>query len=151
MSYEQLSNTNLQMAMQKLMNRPMQNPEAFKVMHIGKAMQKEMEKMRELFKSSIMAEYSQGGEAGAIPTGDSLKLNLPFNALVGKEAEAEKAVKDFGKREFTIPFKKITAQFLFSVGEWSPVELQFLDPVVAELAVATDPEEKQLELPFPQK
>ena len=129
----------------------MKTPEAFKVMHIGKAMQAENLKMRELFRTKIMAEYAQGGEAGSDPQGESIKLKLPFNALVGKEVEAEEAIKNFGKREFTIPFKKITAEFLFSVGEWSPVELQSLEPLVAELGVATDSSESQLELPFPQK
>lgn len=141
MSYEQLSSTHLQMAMQKLMNRPMKSPEAFKVMYIGKAMQAENEKMRSLFKSKILGEFSKGGEAGTEPTGLSLKLNLPFDALEGKEEEAKQAIEAFGKREFTIPYGKISLDFLFSAGEWTPVELQFLEPLLLNLSVA--PEEIQ--------
>lgn len=141
---------NLQMAMQKLMNRPMKTPEAFRVMHIGKAMQGELLKMRELFKTSVMAPYSKGGTEGSTPTGKSLELSLPFDALEGKEKDAEIAVKSFGKREFSIPQRKISSDFLFSAGEWTPVELQFLEPLVTELTGVVSPEEKQLELPFPQ-
>lgn len=136
MSYEQLSNTQFQMAMQKLMNRPMKTPEAFRVMHIGKALQAQNEVMRTQFKTDIMGSYSKGGVTGELPTGLSAQLNLPFDALEGKENDAHEAVKGFGKREFTLSFAPITSEFLFSVGEWTPVELQALQPVLIELSLA---------------
>lgn len=98
-----------------------------------------------------MSVYAEGGETGSVPAGKSAELNLPFNALSGKELEAEAAVKAFGKREFTIPFTKIPSELLFASAEWSPIELQWLLPIVAELNVVEGGEGNQQELPFPQK
>lgn len=147
MSYEQLSSMNFQRAMSKLMNTPMKSPEAFKIKHIGKALQKNQTEMTEKFKKEIIAVFAKGGEETKEPVSEvAQKAGIPFEPLEGKLEATKEAIEQFGKREFTIPQNKITAQYLISCAEWTPVELQFLEPVVSELTAV----ETQLELPFPQ-
>lgn len=147
MSYEQLSSMNFQRAIQKLMNTPMKSPEAFKIKHIGKALQKHQTEMTEKFRKQILSQYAKGGEESKEPVSEvAQKAGIPFEPLEGKLEEAKSAIENFGKQEFTVPHNKITGQYLISCAEWSPVELQFLEPVVSELTAVGN----QQELPFPQ-
>lgn len=92
--------------------------------------------MAENFKKDILSTYAVGGaEAPAQPTEEAANKKIPFQPLEGKLDEAEVALKGFGKREFTIPFTKLTGELLLSVAEWSPAELTALEPVVAEMTV----------------
>lgn len=135
MSYEKLSNVNFQQAVQKLLNKPMKTPSAFQILHIGKALQAKNDEMRHKFSSEIVEKYSNKDHKPVEgEVSKSMKMEIPFEAVQGKEEEAVKAIEDFGKTIFEIPIKKISSETLFSVGEWSPVELQFLEPLVEVLA-----------------
>lgn len=97
--------------------------------------------MKTTFQKEIMGKYAQGGEESKVPlTPEAHENGLPFTPLEGKLEEALQAVKDFGKREFTIKFPKITSEVLFSVGDWTPVELQYLEPAIVQLEVVEDSE-----------
>lgn len=119
----------------KLCSRPMKTPEAFKLKHLFTHFEKERENMHSAFRKDILSKYSKNGEAGAPPQGKSRELNLPFETIEGKEEEAKKVIEDFGKRECVLPVKKITGEFLLSLGEWSPIELAALEPILVELTV----------------
>lgn len=136
MHYEELSNTRFLHAVQKLASIPMKSPKVMSIMHITKHLQKHQDAMREAFQKDIVQRFAINGSAVEMPTGLSLELKLPFNAIAGKEQECKEAIDQFGKRKFTIPFKKLTVEDLISFGEWSAAELSLLEPICAPLALA---------------
>lgn len=139
MRYEELKESPFQQAIQKLASMPMKTPEAFRVKHIIQGLQKNLEDMQKKVKSDILAPYAKGGAESRLPPGPkSQEFQLFFEAIEGKEEEAKKALDAFGKREFTLSFKKIRGDFLLSVGEWSVAELIALEPIVSDLAVAEE-------------
>lgn len=135
--YEELSQVSFQMAVGKLAQTKMNKPEAFRVAHILSALENERKQMHELFKKEILAKYAKGGLTAEPPTGKSLEMGLPFTALDGQEDAAKTAMENFSKREFTVPHKKVSGEFLFSVSEWTPQELIALQPIVTEITVAS--------------
>lgn len=122
----------------------MRTPDVFKIKHIVKYLDDNRQKMQSAFKKDILNVYAEGGEDGSVPPksgGDSMRLGLPFNALVGKEEAAKAALDDFGAREFSIPQTKLTGKLLLSVSEWSAAELTALAPILVDLVVEEAPEE----------
>lgn len=134
--YEELSQVSFQMAVAKLSQTKMNKPEAFRIAHIVGALEQERKNMHELFKKEILAQYAKGGVTAQPAEGKSAELNLPFSALDGKEEDAKTAMENFSKREFTVPHKKISGEYLLSVGEWTPQDLIALRPIVTEITVA---------------
>ncbi len=133
-TYDELTKRPFQMAVQRLSGMPMNTPEAFRVKHIVKALQKALDEMGAKFRAEILAKYAQGGEgapAGNVE-GKSLELKLPFQALEGMEEEAKEALANFGKREITVAFQKIRGDVLLAFGSWSPAELIALEPLVSD-------------------
>lgn len=93
--------------------------------------------------------YAAGG-AEAAPgnaTGKSAELNLPFQAIEGKEEAAKEALQGFGKREARISQTKIRADVLLSLGAWSVAELVLLEPLYSEMAVVENASEQELVKP----
>lgn len=133
-SYDELTKQPFQRAVQKLSAMPMNTPEAFRVKHIVKGLQKHLSEMGDKFRLEILAKYAKGGEeapAGGVE-GKSAELNLPFNAIEGVEDEAKDAITKFGKREVTVSFNKIRGDVLLSFGSWTAAELIALEPIVAD-------------------
>lgn len=93
-----------------------------------------------------MSQYAQGGAESSVPISqEAASRGLPFEPMSGMIDKAEEAVKAFGRREFTVKHNKITSSWLLSVSEWTPVELQHLLPLVAELTVMEGGAETQQE------
>lgn len=65
-------------------------------------------------------------------TGKSLELELPCQVKDGEEEAAKAAFDSFGDRVLEIGGKKISPEVLFECNQWSPRELQALEPIVAE-------------------
>lgn len=138
MRYEELSKVQFLQSVQKLASIPMKNPSVVKIMHIVKHLEKHRNEMRSKFEEDIVKKYAKGGTAIEQPKGLSLELHLPFDALEGKENEALEMVEAFGKREFTIPMKKLTVEQLLDAGEWTAQELIALEPICVSLVVAEE-------------
>lgn len=134
LSYDQLSKSDFQRAVQKLCSLPMRTPEAFKLKHLWASYQKEVDNMHDVFKKEIMAAYAVGGEkCNTPPSQASREHKLPFDCIAGKEAEAAEKIKEFGKRQTALNCKKLSGEFVLSLGEWSGAELCALDPILVEL------------------
>lgn len=132
LNYQQLSQINFQRAWTKLMNVPMKTPEAFRIKHIGKDLQEYSKQMQDDYKG-LLKEYAQGGNQTP-PVSDLCEsLGLPFEAAEGMAEKAKEAIDRFGKIECHIGHKPITGDFLLSVAEWTPAELQALEPVLSDL------------------
>lgn len=88
--------------------------------------------MRESYNKDVVAKFSKGGEGRTAPTGKSMELELPFDAVEGKEEECKAVLESFGTREVTVDHKKIRGDLLFEIAEWSVAELIALEPLVIE-------------------
>lgn len=138
MTYEQLTNRAFQGSVQKLAQMQLRTAEQFQVKHLIKGLQKNLDEMSDRFQKEILAKYAKGGDKAkqGNATGKSLELNLPFDALEGKEAEAKDAIKAFGERSFSVPGKKLSQDLLISLGAWTAGELIALEPIAADLVEA---------------
>jgi hypothetical protein len=133
--YKELSQVNFQRAWGKLMNVPMKTPEAFRIKHIGKDLQVYSKEMQEDYKK-LLKEYAKGGVQTPPVTDLCESLGLPFEAEDGKAESAKAALDKFGNIECHINQKPLTGEFLLSVSDWTPLELQALEPVLVPLTVA---------------
>lgn len=136
--YEQLSQRNFQGALAKLANVQIRSPEAFRIKHLLKEIQQQLDAMKDAFRKDIAGVYAVGGnpENMAQPGTKSFELGLPFACIEGKEEDAKKAMDDFSKRECEVKQKKLTGELLISVSEWSAAELAALDPVLVDIVAA---------------
>jgi hypothetical protein len=87
--------------------------------------------MREEYTKSVHEKYCLKEEAPEAGT-KGAELKLPFTAKEGTEADCKQALDDFGKSIFQLDRKKLSANILFEVNEWSPRELESLEFLVEE-------------------
>lgn len=92
--------------------------------------------MRHSFQKDVVKVFRQDTKEFSKDS-KSLQMGLPFEAISGKEQEAKDAIDAFGKTQFELPMKKISSELLFSVGEWTPIELQHLEPILQMLSVVS--------------
>lgn len=132
-THEQFGTGALQMAMQKLKNSPMKSPAAFRIVHVLKRYETKLKEFREILNKEVFEPFSVGGiKEQTPPKGKSKALDLPFQVIEGKEEAAKNFLEEFGKKVIEIDCKKIPFNVLFEVAEWSPRELEVLEPFVEQ-------------------
>ena len=131
--YDELGKLATQQAVQKLANSSFKTPQAFAVKHVTKAIRDGFFKMREEYQKEVHEKYCAKEETPAPGTKAQL-LQIPFVPKEGKEEECKLALDNFGKRILTLEKKKLSAELLFEVNEWSPRELESLEFLVDEPA-----------------
>lgn len=132
-AYDELGKMNTQQSVQKLANSSFKTPQAFAVKHITKAVRDGFFTMRDEYKKLVSDKYMEKEEMPAEGT-KGAELKLPFVCKEGMEADCKQALDDFGKKEFQLKKKKISATLLFEVNEWTPRELEALEFLVDEPA-----------------
>jgi len=133
--YDELGKMNTQRAVQKLANSSFKTPQAFAVKFLTKAAREGFFKMREEYEKDIVGKFAVKGKEQAVDAGTkSEEMKLPFTCQDGKEDEAKAALDSFGKKELVINKPKISAEVLFEINEWSPMELESLEFFVQDPA-----------------
>lgn len=133
--YDELGKMTFQQSVQKLANSTFKSPKAFAVKHITKALREGFFKMREDYQKNIEEKYAVKTDGKVTNPAEGTKaaeLQLPFAVKEGTEGDAKGALDTFGKTIFTIDKKKLTSEVLFEVNEWSPRELEALEPIIEE-------------------
>lgn len=134
--YDHLGKLNTQQTIQKLANSTFKTPVAFQIKSITKAVRDGFFKMRDDYKKDIEEKYAAKNAEGKFEPpahgSKSEELQLPFNCQAGLEGDAKGAIEAFNKTEFKLDRKKIKAEVLFEVNEWSPRELEALEFLVEE-------------------
>jgi hypothetical protein len=134
-AYDELGKMNFQQAVQKLANSQLRTPEAFLIKHLTKSMREGFFAMREAYVKEIQDKFAVTGKEGAPEAGGkSAEMKLPFECKPGMEEEAKRALDGFGKKELVVDKRKIKADVLFQCNEWSPRELEVLEPILEEPA-----------------
>lgn len=128
--YDELGKLATQQAVQKLANSTFKTPAAFMVKSLTKAIRDGFFKMREEYKKDIEEKFLEKDEAA--DGAKSQEMQLPFKCKAGMEGDCKGLLEAFGKREFTLDRKKLSAEMLFEVNEWSPRELEALEFLVEE-------------------
>lgn len=131
-TYDELGKMQVQQAVQKLANSTFKTPQAFMVKHLTKAVRDGFFKMRDEYKTEIEEKFLEKDEKADKTKSEELKL--PFTCKAGLEGDCKGLLDAFGKKEFKIDKKKISASLLFEVNEWSPRELEALEFLVDENA-----------------
>lgn len=133
--YDELGKLNFQQTIQKLANSTFKTPAAFQVKHMTKAIRDGFFKMRGDYQNDIEKKYAvkDAGKVQEPKEGSkAAELALPFHCEDAQAGDAKGALEEFNKTILTIDKKKISAEILFSVNEWTPRELEALEFIVEE-------------------
>jgi hypothetical protein len=133
--YDTLGKLNFQQTAQKLANAPMKTPAAFAIKSITKSLREGFFKMRDEYKDEIESKFAVKENGKVLPPKEGSKaeeMKLPFACKEGAEGDVKGALDAFNKRELKIDRKKIAFELLFEVQEWSPRELEDLEPIITE-------------------
>lgn len=134
-AYDQLGLLNFQQSVQKLANSTFKTPAAFGVKTLTKAIREGFFKMREDYQREIESKYAvkEGGKVQTPKEGSkAAELSLPFHCEDAQAGDVKGALETFNKTLFTTDKKKISAELLFEVNEWTPRELEALEFIVEE-------------------
>lgn len=133
--YNQLLLLNFQQTIQKLANSTFKTPKAFQVKAVTKGLRDGFFAAREEYKNEIESKYAllvEGKVQEPVEGTKSKELELPFTAKLGTEGDAKGALEAYHKKELKLDQRKISAELLFEVNEWSPRELEALEFIVSE-------------------
>ena len=133
--YKDLGKVGFQKTFAKLMQSPMKDKAAFSLVTLNRAIVATSAKMNEEFRTEFMAKFMVPGfnMQAQETTGVSKELALPFQCNPGMEEACKVALDAFGERFMEVRVSKFTGDFLFSVGAWSPAELEALEPISSSL------------------
>lgn len=135
-TFEHLGRLATQQAVQKLANSTFKTPAAFRVKAITKSVRDGFFKMRDDYKTQIEEKFAVKNEKGQFTPPDegskAAELGLPFKCKEGMEGDVKGALDTYNKTEFKLDQKKLSAEMLFEVNEWSPRELEALEFLVEE-------------------
>lgn len=132
--YDELGKQNFQMAVQKLANSQLRDPVVFRIKHVTKSVREGFLKMRDEYKK-LEEKYAEKNEGKIVEPkegSEARKCELPWHTPDEKAKQAKDDLDNFGKKLLTVNHKKIPFETLFKCNEWSPRELESLEPIVEE-------------------
>lgn len=133
--YDELGKMSFQQTVQKLANSPLRDPVVFQIKHMTKALREGFFAMREDYQANVEGMYAEkeGGKIVEPKEGTkAFELKLPFATKDEVAGDAKGALDAFGKKLFTLDRKKLDFEIVLKVNEWSPRELESLEPIINE-------------------